>query len=203
MGPPTGYAPAPAAQGFAAPAPQAPAQPTGGNVFGAGAFAGAAPVSERKECQPGDYVFQITKTEQFRTRKGEPMLRIVATVAHVNAGSQPVGSEVTDTIYYGYPGSDSFRYGIADTLLLAQHCLECNTDHELKAKLIAAKPAAGSGEIAFDALANAMQDPHQVSNPHFGPNPLAGMYYRAQVSLTPNKKKPGEFHTNFNRMRAK
>jgi hypothetical protein len=29
------------------------------------------------------------------------------------------------------------------------------------------------------------------------------MYYRAQVSHVPSKKKAGKFNTNFNRMRAK
>lgn len=210
MGPPTGPAPAPApAQGWGqAPAgppvgygaPAAlPAQPPG-NAFGAGAFAGAAPVSEQKDCQDGDYIFELAKTEQFKTREGQPMLRIVSRVAHVIAGTQPLGSEVTDSIFYGQPGSDSFRYGMADLLELAQHCLECNSDHELRSKLAATQPSAPD---AWAALADAMQDANQVANPFFPPNPLKGMYYRAQVSHVPSKKKPGKFNTNYNRMRAK
>lgn len=210
-GPPVG--PPPAAQGWgqapAAPpagppvgygAPPVAPPPVAGNVFGAGAFAGAAPVSEQKDCQDGDYVFQVIKTEQFRTREGQPMLRIVSKVAHVIGGTQPLESEVTDSIFYGQPGSDSFRYGMADLLALAQYCLECNSDHELRAKLAATQPTAPD---AWAALADAMQDSNQVSNPFFGPNPLKGMYYRAQVSHVPSKKKAGKFNTNFNRMRAK
>ncbi len=202
VGPPVGFG-APAQPNVSTPAGYAPApaaQPTGGNVFGAGAFAGAAPVSDRKDCQVGDYVFQIVKTEQFRTRQGKPMFRILAKVAHVISGSQPVESEVTDSIFFGFPGEDAFKYGMADLLGLAQACLECNSDHELKAKLKAAKPECPD---PWAALADALQDPNQVANPFFGPNPLAGMYYRAQVSHTPSKKKPGEMNTNFRRMRAK
>lgn len=207
-GPPPGYqgtSQVPGPHGFGAPGgngghPGAlPAQPPG-NAFGAGAFAGAAPVSEQKDCQDGDYIFEIIKTEQFKTREGQPMLRIVSKVAHVIAGTQPKDSEVTDSIFYGQPGSDAFRYGMADLLGLAQHALECNSDYELKSKLAAAQPSAPD---AWAALADAMQDANQVANPFFGPNPLKGMYYRAQVSHVPSKKKAGKFNTNFNRMRAK
>lgn len=190
MGPPPGYAPAPA---------QAPAAPSGGNVFGAGAFAGAAPVSDRKDCQDGDYVFQVIKTEQYRTREGKPMFRILAKIAHVYGGSQPLGSEVTDSIYFGFPGADAFKYGMADLLFLSAYCLGCASDHELKAKLQTAAPQAPD---AWAAFADALQDPNQVANQFFGPNPLAGTFYRAQVSHTPHKSKPGKMNMNVNRMLA-
>ncbi len=183
----------------AAPSPGFVQQPSGGNVFGAGAFAGAAPVSEQKDCQDGDYVFQIVKTEQFKTREGQPMLRILSKVAHVYAGSQPVGSEVTDSIYYGQMGSDAFKYGMADLLNLATYALGCRSDHELKAKLQASVPAGVDGWATF---ADAMQDANQALSQHFPPNPIAGMFYRAQVSHVPSKKKPGKFNTNFARMLA-
>ncbi len=207
-------APAPA-QAWGSPVPGAAAVPppnqnlpSGGSVFGAGAFAGAAPMSEQKDCQDGDYIFKIVKTEQFRTREGQPMLRILTTVAHVIAGTQPLNSEVTDSIFYGQAGSDAFRYGMADTLSLAQHALGCRSDHELKAKLQAAAPAAtdGPGQApgtgAWATFADAMQDANQPLSQHFPPNPLAGMFYRAQVAHVPSKKKPGKFNTNFSRMLA-
>jgi hypothetical protein len=189
QGPPPGYAPQ-------APAPQV----SGGNVFGAGAFAGAAPVSDRKDCQDGDYVFQIIKTEQYRTREGKPMFRILCKIAHVFSGTQPVGSEVTDSIYFGFPGADAFKYGMADMLFLAAYALGCASDHELRAKLQAWKSECPD---AWAALADAMQDPNQVANPFFGPNPLAGMFYRAQVQHTPHKTKPGKFNMNVTRLLAK
>jgi len=174
-------------------------EPTGGNVFGAGAFAGAAPVSDRKDCQVGDYVFEIIKTEQFKARDGAPMFRILAKVAYAYEGSQPVNSEITDSIYFGYPGSDSFKYGCADLLELAQHAFQCNSDHELKAGLATMLPQCPD---PWAALADACQDAHNQINQYVPPNPLKGKFYRARVTLTPNKKKAGQFHTNFDRMRA-
>ena len=197
VGPPAGPPAAPmmAPVGFGAPA----AAPTGGSVFGAGAFAGAAPVSDRKDCQEGDYVFEIIKTEQFKSRAGAPMLRILAKVVHAYAGAQPVQSEVTDSIYLGFPGSDSFKYGCADMLELTQHALDCNSDHEVRAKLAAMFPGCPD---AWAAWGDAMQDANQPLNQFVAPNPLKGKFYRARVSKVPNKKKPGETHTNFDRMRA-
>ncbi len=219
-GPPTAPAQAPAAPpvqappvGYGPPPVAMQPLPSGGNVFGAGAFAGAAPVSEQKDCQDGDYVFQIIKTEQFKTRESMPMLRILTTVAHVYAGTQPLGSEVTDSIYFGVMGSDSFKYGMSDMLALAQHALSCRSDHELKAKLQAAAPQAvdGPGQPpgtgAWASFADAMQDANQQLSPHFGPNPLKGLYYRAQVRHEASTKKTQrngspKIYTNFDRALA-
>ncbi len=195
-GPPTapqpGYGPAPApygAPGMPAPtgyAPQAPAgaQQSAPLAFGAGAFAGAAPVSDKKECQPGDYLADITATEQIRDRKNVPMWKLSWTIAHVYQGAQPVGSECNTVQQMG--DADQIKYAGAYMLEVAQAAFGCMSDHELRQGLAARAPQSSN---AWADFADALQVKGQQVNASFGPNPLAGARIRILVTQEPGQGK--------------
>jgi hypothetical protein len=186
-------------QGYAQ-APQA--------AFGAGAFAAAKIMGNKKPCAFGTYVFEVAETAQLKDpEKGTPYWCLRATVVQPIAapqGAQPqaVGSEVTTA--QGMVGNTQMQYCGSFMLQLACACLGANNEAELRQKLNAQFQPVQQNGVTLDGwaqIADAMQNPTTQMN-NCPPNPLKGCRFVADIVPNPSKKdgKMYEKWTNLRRV---
>jgi hypothetical protein len=171
-------------QGYAQ-APQA--------AFGAGAFASAKVMGNKKPCAFGTYVFEVLETAQLKDpEKGTPYWRLLAKVLHVVAaypGTQPQAVESEVTTAQGMVGNTQMQYCGSFMLQLSSACLGCNNEAELRQKLNAQfQPFQANGQTldGWAQLADAMQDPARQMN-NCPANPLKGCRFVADVVPTNGK----------------
>lgn len=197
VAPPPGFAPqgwpgqsaAPVAPAQAfAPPPMAPHSATA--AFGAGAFAGAQPMSGAKPCAQGDYILEIVETDTVTGMGGQGglMWRMKYKVAHVFSGAQPIGSEVTDA----QQGTTALQQKYVGEAMLDLSCAALNIPgpDALRQALAQQVPAGVDGWTEFS---NALQKSGVPMSQYFPPNPLKGKYVRALVGQrTYTDKKTGQ-----------
>lgn len=202
---PQGFAPqgfAPQQPQFQQPAPQqfqqAPQQmPSQGYAqapaFGAGAFAAAKIMGNKKPCAFGTYVFEVLETAQLKDpEKGTPYWRLLCKVVQPIACPQGQAPQATDsevTTAQGMVGNTQMQYCGSFMLQLSAACLGVNNEAELRQKLNAQFPTLQTPQGPLDGwaqLADAMQNPTTQLN-NCPPNPLKGCRFVADVVPTQGK----------------
>jgi hypothetical protein len=188
-------------QGYAQ-APQA--------AFGAGAFAAAKIMGNKKPCAFGTYVFEVLETAQLKDpEKGTPYWRLLCKVVQPIAapqGQAPQEPESEVTTAQGMVGNTQMQYCGSFMLQLACACLGVNNEAELRQKLNAQFPPIQANGVTLDGwaqIADAMQNPSAQMN-NCPPNPLKGCRFVADVVPTQgkgaNKSKTYEKWQNLRRV---
>ena len=171
-------------QGYAQ-APQA--------AFGAGAFASAKIMGNKKPCAFGTYVFEVSETAQLKDpEKGTPYWCLKCVCLQpiaVPQGSQPQAANSEVTTAQGMVGNTQMQYCGSFMLQLACACLGVNNEAELRQKLNAQFPPLAVNGMQLDGwaqLADSMQNPTTQTN-NCPPNPLKGCRFVADVVPTQGK----------------